>query len=214
MVSALLRIDIIRISPVNEPENTIPEENRADSAAESAEPTPSETGSAGAAPAPSGGVDDLFPVYAWSGEGEHPRRHLVMTPWMLLDCLKACQDDAYALLVEVCRSGLGEETRYGVVRNPVADRLERINFGIAHILKVLWRGGLWTDTEIREALAVDGRAYQVLSEPFTIGKPGSRPLPPDAPDWQRELLGIPLSKAPETSSEDAAVPPQTTETVA
>lgn len=167
------------------------------SAAESAT-----AGASSPSPAPSEepettAADDLFPVYEWSAEGEHPRQHLVMTPWMLLDCLKACQDDAYELLVEISRTGLGEETRLGVVRNPLADRLEKINFGIAHILKVLWRGGLWTDAEIDEATATDGRSYHAIREPFTLGKPGSSPLPPDAPAWQRELLGIPVVPEPD-----------------
>jgi hypothetical protein len=149
---------------------------------------------------PSVNVDELFPVYAAAGEGEHPRQHLVMTPWMLLDCLKAVQDETYALLVDVERSGLGEETRYGAVFNPLADRLEKINFGVAHMLKVLWRGGLWTDSEIGDASSTDGRLYRVIREPFTLGKPGSQPLPSDAPAWQRELLGIPLVPEPKVSS--------------
>ena len=145
--------------------------------------------------APIGPMDDLFPVYEWSNaEGEHPRQHLVMTPWMLLDCLKACQDDAYALLTEVERSGVGKEQRYGITVNPVADQLEKIQFGLAHILKVLWRGGLWTESDLVEVTATDGKKYLAIREPFTLGKPGSRPLPENAPAWQRELLGIPVNE--------------------
>jgi hypothetical protein len=136
-------------------------------------------------------IDDLFPVYEWA-PGEHPRQHLVMTPWMLLDCLKACQDDAYNLLTEVERTGVGEEQRFGIKVNPVADQLEKIQFGLAHILKVLWRGGLWTENDLVEVTATDGKKYMAIREPFTLGKPGSQPLAPDAPSWQRELLGIPV----------------------
>ena len=189
---------------MNDPENSVAELSDEGAFAATAAPATNADGDGGASTATSvdrSAVDDLFPVYAWSGDPDHPRRHLVMTPWMLLDCLKACQDDAYTLLVEVCRTGLGEETRYGVVRNPVADRLERINFGIAHILKVLWRGGIWTDADIQEAEAADGREYRVIREPFTIGKPGSLPLPADAPDWQRELLGIPIAPSPSPVTE-------------
>ena len=150
-------------------------------------------------------IDDLFPVYEWTGEGNHPRQHLVMTPWMLLDCLKACQDDAYTLLGEVERSGVGQEQRYGITVNPVADQLEKIQFGLAHILKVLWRGGLWTENDLVEVTGTDGRKYLAIREPFTLGKPGSRPIPADAPAWQRELLGIPLQADRELT--DPPAPP-------
>jgi hypothetical protein len=142
--------------------------------------------------APTEMISDLFPVYEWSKDGDHPRQHLVMTPWMLLDCLKACQDDAYALLSEVELSGVGKEQRFGITVNPVADQLEKIQFGLAHILKVLWRGGLWTESDLVEVTATDGKKYLAIREPFTLGKPGSLPLPTDAPAWQRELLGIPV----------------------
>ncbi|MBC8102432.1 MAG: hypothetical protein H7Z41_07570 [Cytophagales bacterium] len=147
---------------------------------------------AGSEAAVLGPMDDLFPVYEWAEQSEHPRQHLVMTPWMLLDCLKACQDDTYALLTEVYRTRVGEEQRYGIAVNPVADQLEKIQFGLAHILKVLWRGGLWTEADLVEVTATDGKTYLAIREPFTLGKPGSRALPPDAPAWQRELLGVPL----------------------
>ncbi|MES2463364.1 MAG: hypothetical protein V4671_22555 [Armatimonadota bacterium] len=159
--------------------------------------------------APAEPIDDLFPVYEWSGDGDHPRQHLVMTPWMLLDCLKACQDDAYKLLSEVERTGVGKEQRYGITVNPVADQLEKIQFGLAHILKVLWRGGLWTETDLVEVTATDGKKYLAIREPFTLGKPGSLPLTEDAPAWQRELLGIPLPA--ELQLTDPPSPPTTTE---
>lgn len=153
-------------------------------------------------------IDDLFPVYEWTKAGEHPRQHLVMTPWMLLDCLKACQDDAYALLTEVERSGVGKEQRYGITVNPVVDQLEKIQFGLSHILKVLWRGGLWTETDLVEVTATDGKKYLAIREPFTLGKPGSLPLPADAPAWQRELLGIPVQTALELTDPPPPAPPK------
>ncbi len=174
-----------------------------------AEETAGEMGTAaqsGSAAVPAQKIDDLFPVYEWANDGEHPRQHLVMTPWMLLDCLKACQDDAFALLGEVERTGVGQEQRYGITVNPVADQLEKIQFGLAHILKVLWRGGLWTEADLVEVTATDGKKYMAIREPFTLGKPGSLPLPDDAPAWQRELLGIPI--APERELTDPPPAPE------
>lgn len=156
--------------------------------------------------APIGPMDDLFPVYEWANTaGAHPRQHLVMTPWMLLDCLKACQDDVYKLLTEVERTGIGQEQRYGITVNPAVDQLEKIQFGMAHILKVLWRGGLWTEADLVEVTATDGKKYLAIREPFTLGKPGSRPIPENAPAWQRELLGIPVPAALELT--DPPEPP-------
>lgn len=144
--------------------------------------------------------DICQPVYeaeelASEEEVVDPQPRLVMTPWMLLDGLKACQEEAAAILGEVRRSGVGLERRYGVPYNPLAERLEELHFGINNLLRLLWRGGLWTEGEVVEHTAADGKAYQVVREPFTDGKPGGRPLPPDAPSWQRELLGLPTLSA-------------------
>jgi hypothetical protein len=120
-------------------------------------------------------------------------RYLVMTPWMLLDRLKECQDEAEAIRDSVYARGLGAERRFGRRVNPLAERVDRLSGEINHILQLLWRGGLWTDGPVEERASWDGGTYQVLREPFTDGKPHGRPLPPDAPDWQRELLGLPTA---------------------
>jgi hypothetical protein len=127
-------------------------------------------------------------------------QRLVMTPWMLLDGLKECQEDAALLLQAVEESGVGLERRHGLLVNPLADRLEKLHFGVSHMLKLLWRAGLWTDETPGAAVAADGRTYLALREPFTDGKPGGRPLAPDAPAWQRELLGILAAAAPPVGS--------------
>lgn len=121
-------------------------------------------------------------------------RYLVMTPWMLLDRLKECQDEAESLRDSVYRRGVGAERRFGRQVNPLAERLDRLSQEINHMLQLLWRGGLWTEDGVEMRSASDGREFHVLREPFTDGKPHGRPLPTDAPDWQRELLGVPTSK--------------------
>jgi hypothetical protein len=105
--------------------------------------------------------------------------------------LKQCQEEMARLLAYVDATGTGVEQRYGVMVNPLAERMERVHFGVSHVLKLLWRSGLWTDEEVVEAEAADGKTYQVLRAPFTDGKPQGRSLAPNAPVWQRELLGLP-----------------------
>lgn len=122
-------------------------------------------------------------------------QRLVLTPYMLLDELKQCQEEMEQLLAHVDATGLGLERRCGVMVNPVAERMERVHFGVSHLLKLLWRSGLWTDEEVREASAADGKPYRVLCAPFTDGKPRGRDLSPNAPLWQRELLGLPPVQA-------------------
>ncbi len=129
-----------------------------------------------------------------TGESGPPR--LVMTPYLLLDGLKACQEDAHALLAEVQRTGVGMERRCGVLVNPLADRLEKLHFDMGVMLRLLWRGGLWTDGEVVEEADIDGVLHRVLREPFTDGKPNGRPISADAPYWQRELLGLPPQEEP------------------
>lgn len=119
---------------------------------------------------------------------------LVMTPYMLLDNLKACQDETNALLVEVHRTGVGIERRCGVLVNPLAERLENLYFDMSNILRLLWRSGLWTRDAVDEEIAADGSTYQVLRAPFTDGKPHGRSLPPNTPPWQRDLLGLPAAQ--------------------
>lgn len=123
-----------------------------------------------------------------SGENAADKR-LVMTPWMLLDGLKELEEEAERLLCLVRENNLGWERRCGVPVNPLADTAERLQFGAAHLLRLLWRGGLWTNDEITPMSDADGETFHVLRAPFTDGKPNGRPLPPDAPRWQRDLLG-------------------------
>jgi hypothetical protein len=59
------------------------------------------------------------------------------------------------------------------------------------LLKLLWRSGLWTEGEVAERAAADGKSYRVLYAPFTDGKPHGKPVPEDCPAWKRELLGLP-----------------------
>ena len=135
------------------------------------------------------GSDVCQPVY----EREHENgleRHLVLTPWMLMDQLLQCQEETEEALDQVYQQGLGWEERCGVPVNPLADRLEAAHFSITQTLRLLWRGGLWTDECCEDAQAVNGKRYKVLRAPFTDGKPHGRPLPIDTPDWQRELLGL------------------------
>ena len=105
------------------------------------------------------------------------RKHLVLTPYMLLDRLKVCAD-------------LASEGTNTDIDGPQNYQLERIQEEINHLLDLLWRSGLWIDTKTVEKTAVDGQSYTVLCEPFTDGKPQGKPLSPDAPDWVRDMLGV------------------------
>jgi hypothetical protein len=83
------------------------------------------------------------------------RKRLVLTPYMLVDRLKACAE----LAAEV----RDEELPAAAVRNRadlLADEVDRL-------LALLWRSGLWIDTPTEERESCDGRAYQVIARPFT-----------------------------------------------
>lgn len=134
--------------------------------------------------------DPCRPVYETDSASALGRR-LVATPWMLMDGLAECREEAEALLRAVEESGIGLERRHGLLVNPMAERLEKLHFGVSHLLKLLWRSGLWTDQPVDEAVAADGRTYLALRAPFTDGKEGGRPVAPEIPFWQRELLGLP-----------------------
>jgi|GEM_PF-3356406 hypothetical protein len=121
-------------------------------------------------------------------------KHLVMTPWMLLDRLRECQEEAARLGETVRRREYGTQRRFGFEVNPLADQLDRLSGEMGKILALLWRGGLWTDAPVEEATSVEGRTYLVLREPFTDGKPHGRALSSEeAPEWVRDLLGIPAT---------------------
>ena len=113
---------------------------------------------------------------------------------MLLDALKECQDDAALLHCQIQQSGAGLERRHGLLVNPLADRVDKLHGTVSHLLRLLWRDGIWTDGEIVAQVGTDGKAYHALREPFTDGKPGGRPLAADAPLWLREMLGVPVSQ--------------------
>lgn len=132
------------------------------------------------------------PVYAETTAG----CQLVLTAWMLLDRLTTCQESAAVLLQEILASGAGEERRLGTVINPLAERTEALHFEIGHLLRLLWRSGLWTDAAIAQGQSADGRSFAVLREPFTDGKDHGRPLPCDASAWRREILGVPPAAEP------------------
>ncbi len=119
-----------------------------------------------------------------------PNQRLVVTPWMLMDQLKHCQEQTEQILYYIHKSGVGAERCCGVWVNPLSEKVEQVHFGVSQLLRLLWRGGLWSEDALDEAFTADGNPYYVLRAPFTDGKPGGRPLPPDAPEWQRELLGL------------------------
>jgi hypothetical protein len=139
------------------------------------------------------------PVYE-SDETAILGQRLVLTPYLLLDQLKQCQEEMEGLLSYVDAAGIGVEQRYGVMVNPLAERLERVHFGVSHLLKLLWRSGLWVEEESTPMQASDGRLYHAVRAPFTDGKPHGRPLPSNAPTWQRELLGLAPCPPPLTHS--------------
>jgi hypothetical protein len=143
--------------------------------------------------------DSLQPVYE-ADEAAILGQRLVLTPYMLLDKLRQCQEETEALLLYVHHNGVGVETRCGLPVNPVAERLEQVHFSVSQILKLLWRSGLWTEEELEAASDTSGKAYHALRAPFTDGKPHGRPLPEDAPYWQRELLGLEAEDAPATTA--------------
>lgn len=136
------------------------------------------------------GADDYQPLYEYDESGCEAGARLVLTPWMLLDALKECEADAECLLALVQAQNLGAERRYGIPINPVAQRAERLHFGVRQLLRLLWRSGLWTQTPVTQTVDAEGNPCFVLSSPFTDGKPHGRTLHPDAPQWQRELLGV------------------------
>lgn len=143
-----------------------------------------------------GGDDEPFwharqPVYEASRSAILGRQ-LVMTPWMLLDRLRECQERTDALRQEACEKNWGAERRQGRTVNPLTERLDRLSDDLAHTLYILWRGGLWLDARdglIETRTDADGTPHQVACAPFTDGKPHGRPLPPDAPAWLCDLLG-------------------------
>ena len=105
------------------------------------------------------------------------RNRLVLTPYMLLDRLKACAD----LAADSCAAA----------RTPCErQRARQIEGELTHLLTLLWRSGLWADTESENRVDCDGRPFQVLAAPFTDGKPHGKPISPAAPPWQRDLLGL------------------------
>lgn len=106
------------------------------------------------------------------------RKQLVLTPHMLLDRLKVC--------AELLREGQESDAQKDQRDPCVAQASQEIE----HLLHLLWRGGLWTNTDPVEKVACDGQAYQVLLEPFTDGKPQGKPLSEDAPLWLKEVLGV------------------------
>lgn len=97
---------------------------------------------------------------------------------MLLDRLKVCSD----LLCESQGAGVTEEARQ--------HRVMHVREEIDHLLHLLWRSGLWTDTDPVEKTACNGHTYHVLTEPFLDGKPHGKPLSDDAPTWLKEVLGV------------------------
>lgn len=112
--------------------------------------------------------DGIQPVYE-KNERAVLGRQLVMTPVMLLDKLKDYQDATRCLRQSVCvEAG-------GVVRvecpGRFVHRLDRLQADIEQTLHLLWRGGLWMESEIEERSAMNGRAYRVVREPFTDGRP-------------------------------------------
>lgn len=129
-------------------------------------------------------------VYEHTEENRTGQR-LVLTTWMLLDELKQCQDEIEGALNHIHETGMGQENRCGFPYNPVAASLEKAHFNVSHILRLLWRSGLWTEGCVTERRDTDGRTYRVFEEPFTDGKANGRVLPTSTPKWQRELLGIP-----------------------
>lgn len=128
------------------------------------------------------------PVY--ETDAATPGQRLVVTPWMLMDQLKQCQEQTEQLLYYIQKTGVGAERCCGVWVNPLSEKVEQVHFGVSQLLRLLWRGGLWSEESPEEAVSADGAPYHVLRAPFTDGKPSGRPLPEDAPDWQRELLGV------------------------
>ncbi len=115
-----------------------------------------------------------------------------MTPWMLLDRLRECQERTDALRQEACEKNWGAERWRGRTVNPLTERLDRLSDDLAHTLHILRRGGLWLDARdglIETRLDADGTPHQVACAPFTDGKPHGRPLPPNAPAWLCDLLG-------------------------
>jgi hypothetical protein len=120
---------------------------------------------------------------------------------MLLDELKQCQEETERLMHYIRVNGIGYERRFGVPVNPLAERLEHVHFGVTHLLKLLWRSGLWTEDEVTERVGADGKTYRVLYAPFTDGKDYGRSLPEDAPTWQRELLGLNGSEGMRTTAQ-------------
>lgn len=119
-----------------------------------------------------------------------PGQRLVVTPWMLLDQLKHCQEQTEQILYYIHKNDIGVERCCGVQINPLSEKVEQVHFGVSQLLRLLWRSGLWSEEVQEEATAANGTHYQVLRAPFTDGKPSGRPLPPNAPHWQREILGL------------------------
>jgi len=132
------------------------------------------------------------PVYEKS-EDAVLGRQLVMTPWMLLDRLRDCQERTDALRAEACARNWGAERRRGRTVNSLTQRLDQLSDDLEHTLYILRRGGLWLDAvhdgTVETRADADGTPHQVARSPFTDGKPHGRPLPPDAPAWLRDLLG-------------------------
>ncbi|MDX1935286.1 MAG: hypothetical protein SFU56_22030 [Capsulimonadales bacterium] len=124
-----------------------------------------------------------------------------MTTWMLLDELRQCQEHLDALLQHIKATRCGEEKRLGIVFNPVLESVESAHFHVSHILRLLWRDGLWTDAPVTERSDSRHRAFHVLEQPFTDGKPHGRPLPESASADLCDLLGLcPLSDETEVTA--------------
>lgn len=131
----------------------------------------------------------LRPVYEDDDAAVLGQR-LVLTPYMLLDKLRHCQEETEQLLLYVHRNGIGMEQRCGIPVNPVAERLEQVHFSVSQVLRLLWRSGLWTEADLEATQDTTGKSFMALRAPFTDGKAHGRPIPEDAPYWLRELLGL------------------------